>query len=227
MKKSWSSFLVITLYVLITALVGASFGAWMQGASWIAPVVIAGVCWVASLTLLILRRIHNAMLFPALLTSAIGAGFLIAAYLVGMQIAGDLTFYLVLAISMAVLFLPLIARMALSSIKDWGFFNAVSFVIWLPGFLLIELLALPYIMQAVGLALPAQYFLQILLLMIPYLGLVIGDIVPAEGFYNLAKHLVISMLIVLLILGGVAILAINLGTPVPAPEAVAQIVAAL
>ena len=196
-SKLWHSFALILTYLLFTALIAAVGSSFFENinAHWGFPIGIGAAFWIASLILWFQHEKHNLFIVFALLTNGIGAGFSIAAYIVGMAIEIKLPFLLAFAAMIAGLYLILMLLLTIPYLKDLVWYVAVCYIVWMTGSVLLGVFVFPHIFEALQLPLPAEFgiFLLFFFLLLGFLAL--GTLMPVDRFFDLIRNTILPALV--------------------------------
>lgn len=207
-SKLWHSFALICTYLLFTALIANIGSLCFQNveAHWGFPIGIGAAFWIVSLILWCQHEKHNLFIVFALLTNGIGAGFSIAAYIVGTSIQITFPFLLALAAMIAALYLILMLLLTIPHLKDLGWYVAICYIVWMTGSVLLGVFVFPHIFEALHLPLTAEFgmFLLFFFLLLGFLAL--GTLLSADGLFDLLQvsilpSLIATFLLLVIILG--------------------------
>ena len=211
--KLWHSFAVILTYLVFAAFIATGVNVLFQNLHihWGFPFRIGAALWIASLILWFQHEKHNMFIILALLTNAIGAGFAIAAFAVGKAL--ELSFFALpaLAAMIAALYLILMLLLTIPYLKDFVWYVAVCYIVWMAGSVLLGIFVFPHIFRAFQLATPAEFgiFLTFFFLLLGFLA--VGTVIPVDDFFDFLRALLLPSLIATFLILFIVLLGLSQG----------------
>ncbi len=206
-KKLWHSLLLLFGYLLFSAAVSTVFGylchSWTK--NWWCLLIIGAVFWIAS-AIFSAKRMDCAWLgIPALIINAIGLGFFIAAYTVGMNIDLPPLSLFALACITALCFLFLMLLLSIPVLAEHLWYTVVAYLVWLAGVICLGIFLFPHIFTWLRIPVPEQFGMYVFFYLLMLGFMVAGILLCANDFLDsvanlLTPALAASFLVLIIVL---------------------------
>ena len=193
-KKLWTSFILIVIYLLLTAFVASGSANLFVtiGWKWGVPFAVGCIFWVLSLVLFLCRE--KAFLFSpfSLLSNAVGAGFFIGAYIIGKKLAFSWIALTALSFSVSLTYLVLMLFLSVPVIKRKIWYVIIAFALCVTASVFLSQFLFS---KGAGMHLPQKSGMFFFFFLFLYGMLALGSLAPVDNFEELLTFILIPSLV--------------------------------
>ena len=188
-KKLWHSFAVILTYLCLVAGIATLGSIFFQNvqSNWVVALIVGVGFW---LILCALHEKHVAFTILAFITNAVGAGFSIAAFVIGKSLSLSVFALPMLAVMVAFLYLLLMALLTVTPLKNFIWYVIVSSLVWITASVLVGVFLFPTFFGIFQIPLPNEFGLLLTFFFLLLGFLAMGTLFQAEDFFELLFHMI-------------------------------------